>query len=520
MGNIINPIVVGKPIITDGHVISNSNFQITILPKVLLQDNNFSIPMALNSSRLNITENVDISNIPDNIIKDNKNYFVTVNGEKDLIQNDIDFNNNEPVKKLSFRERKKLLGEDNEKAFRYLLSEYSKTEQDKIVAALNEFCPSETDCGDIGKKTTVLNMLVSINNENVSIPADILVKYFELMSGVKLKSHKIVIEDMKTSMDEDIESTRKNLSGVLGDIEKGYYELEYNKSLVKKRKIPLADFVKNLGPNGVAKNFFEGKVLKNTEFTDINKQYENGDTTVMYVLKNLGEATFRNLLKNFPEIDLNIPNDFKHTPIIEISCLANKLNIFKFLVKNPNVDINVIYENGDNLLNRLLKNYMFDRLINLLEREDLDINWQDVNGNSAFMNLCIYKNSPSENAALKFINDKRLNLNLVNNKNRTALMELLVPYTFSAMNTGYWVGVQHKDGNSDLKEAKNIYNVTGKKWYFPRKAILTEILKNPDLDLSIKDVNGDDIFDLAKKYSPEVLPLLEEYKRNHESRKK
>ena len=215
-----------------------------------------------------------------------------------------------------------------------------------------------------------------------------------------------------------------------------------------------------------------------------------------------------------------MPNAKGESPLIEMANFnidrTRGRDIFDLLISYPQVNVNATDNLQNTVLNRLVKTFLYKRAMRLFKRNDLDINIPDNNGNSPFMNLCIYKMLNSIDIFDKLLEDKNLDINKLNKNNRNALMESLIPYVTSSKTDEYGIKILIPNEISDNTRGMHIGNRDS---YLPKKILTTKILTVPGIDLTVKDIDGNDVFDLAKKYLPEILPALEEYKENQNNQK-
>ena len=121
--------------------------------------------------------------------------------------------------------------------------------------------------------------------------------------------------------------------------------------------------------------------------------------------------------------------------------------------------VNHMFEDGDSLFLRAVKIFRQDCLNLLLEQSDLNLNFQNKDGNSAIKILASYGSAPTKSYEyIKKLHAKGANLNLEAIDGSTALMEAVIaqhlePIKYLLKN-GVDVQIVNKKGNSALDLAK------------------------------------------------------------------
>lgn len=207
---------------------------------------------------------------------------------------------------------------------------------------------------------------------------------------------------------------------------------------------------------------------------DINSQDKSGFTALNWACR-LGYDNIANyLLKMYPNVDVNLPDEDGYTALINAAMFGHT-GVVKLLMDCDKTDINAVTKDGMTALHWASFEGYDDVVKILLMHPNIDINKTDKHGCTP---LILAAGNSRYKTAEMLINHPNIDMNKQNNIKNTALM----------------------NGHRDIEMVKIL-------------------LKHPDVDISLTDMNDRTARGLARLYEDrEVVDLIDNYQRGEDNR--
>lgn len=261
------------------------------------------------------------------------------------------------------------------------------------------------------------NVDVNMQNNNGNTPLHLGLLYNDYGITMGLLSHK----------DINIDLPNKNNSTPLDIAIKKYGDgIDSSLLLDTSKQDKFGDTALHLVANNNNNNDILLKfiLLNNKNSNSINLQNIN-DNTALHVAINNKNSYIAKLFLKQENIDVNLQDKFGNTALHLALKKGYKeyKDICDSILSMNNINLNLQNSDGETPLHiALKKGYKTDIIEHILQNKNIDINLQDKNGNAALHLLALeYYGYENKKLLEKFLSYDKININLKNTKNKTAL---------------------------------------------------------------------------------------------------
>ena len=200
------------------------------------------------------------------------------------------------------------------------------------------------------------------------------------------------------------------------DLKKNNTIIDYNtiKINIEHNEIPLLTYAIMKNKIDISLSIIESGLF------DINIKDPYGNTPLIYSIQNAKNNQISLRLINDPRIDINCVETFTGMNSLMLSILTKNEIIAKTIITNNNLNINYCDNDKENILFKCLfaDNYqLFDYILNL---NIININHQQINGDTLLHELFIYKKSRNNKFYERLIKEETIDISIKNKKNLTA----------------------------------------------------------------------------------------------------